>query len=235
MKERPAEDLLKTYARQVIASSERATAATRQLLTSRRKQIRQYDHVSLNEIVRDTEDVMRRLLGNAVRLEIVLADAEPVVWGDRSSLQRVMTSLTAHAKKTMGDGGTLTVTVKTFSGTNRLYREEQWSGRCAGVSFTYAGSGAAVGGNGNGGPLTGVSTGEGCFSVACAIVKQHHGSINVSDFGENGTVLSIYLPVVVGQDGQGTMLPSPAIVSDEHASPGEGSWPSTMGGSAYSR
>ncbi len=105
------------YADQIRAASERAASLTQQLLAFSRKQVLQPTVVDLNAVVSGLEPMLRRLIGEDVRLGIRLAPHAVPVLVDKGQMEQVVVNLVANARDAMPDGGTLLVE------THRLERE----------------------------------------------------------------------------------------------------------------
>ena len=87
----------------------RATALTRQLLTIGRQQQGERRPVDLGALVRDAERLLRRLVGERVRVEARLAGRPLVVEADVGQLEQVLINLAVNARDAMPAGGTLTI------------------------------------------------------------------------------------------------------------------------------
>jgi hypothetical protein len=95
--------------RNILLSAEKAAALTRQLLIFARRDQFQPSVLDLNEVVADLEPLLRRTLGEDVRLEFSLKRGLWPVRADRSRLEQVMVNLSVNARDAMPDGGGLTV------------------------------------------------------------------------------------------------------------------------------
>ena len=67
-------DLLKHYVDQILFSSERASMLTRSLLAFSRKQIIYPMPANLNEIIKNTEKLLLRFIGEDIELKTILTD-----------------------------------------------------------------------------------------------------------------------------------------------------------------
>jgi PAS domain S-box-containing protein len=87
----------------------RAAALTRQLLAFSRKQALLPRTIDLNEIVRGIEPMLRRLIGEDIRIELRTAAALRAVKADASQLEQVVMNLAVNARDAMSQGGTITI------------------------------------------------------------------------------------------------------------------------------
>jgi PAS domain S-box-containing protein len=90
-------------------ASERAAALVRQLLAFSRKQVLQPKTLHLNAIVSGLEQLLRRLLGEDIRMTVKLSADLGAVKADPSQLEQVLMNLVANARDAMPLGGRLIV------------------------------------------------------------------------------------------------------------------------------
>jgi PAS domain S-box-containing protein len=94
---------------QIQGAVDRATTLTRQLLAFARAEVVQARALDLNRVVTDIEQLLRRTLGDDVRLATRYA-AEPVpVYIDPGQLEQVLVNLAVNARDAMPGGGELTI------------------------------------------------------------------------------------------------------------------------------
>jgi PAS domain S-box-containing protein len=105
----PADSRERADAEEISRAAERAASLVRQLLTFSRKQILRPARLDVNEVIRETETMLRRLIGEDVRLVTQLADALPPVSADQAHLEQTIVNLAVNARDAMPDGGTLTI------------------------------------------------------------------------------------------------------------------------------
>ena len=103
------DDPLQNELREIRRAVERAAGLTRQLLAFSRKQILRPRVLDLNELVRDTSTMLRRLIGEDVELVTTLADNLPPVMADAGQLEQVLVNLAVNARDAMPDGGVLMI------------------------------------------------------------------------------------------------------------------------------
>lgn len=95
----------------ILDSVRRANDLTRQLLTFSRREDPVRTLIEPADIFRDTEILMRNVIGGTVILETSIASSSPAVVADPVQLSQVVLNLAVNARDSMPDGGTLTFTV----------------------------------------------------------------------------------------------------------------------------
>jgi two-component system cell cycle sensor histidine kinase/response regulator CckA len=103
------------YVEDLRRSAQRAGELSHQLLAFSRQQRLEPRPVSLDAIVRDTERMLIRIIGEDVQL-IVLASAPAArVHADPGQISQVLLNLAANARDAMPHGGTLTIETRTIT------------------------------------------------------------------------------------------------------------------------
>ena len=95
--------------REIRKAGRRAAALTRQLLAFSRKQLIQPEILNLNDILKDTENMLRRTIGEDIELLRVF---EPELWNvkmDPGQIEQILLNLVVNARDAMPTGGKLTV------------------------------------------------------------------------------------------------------------------------------
>lgn len=95
--------------KEIKDAGRRAAALTRQLLAFSRKQIFQSKVTDLNEIVRNADKMIRRLLGEDVEFVTLLGEKLSPVKVDASQMDQVIMNLVVNARDAMPQGGKLVV------------------------------------------------------------------------------------------------------------------------------
>jgi two-component system cell cycle sensor histidine kinase/response regulator CckA len=100
---------LRADAIEIQKAAGRAAALTRQLLTFSRKQVLLPRSLDLNEIVHGMEPMLRRLIGEDIRIELRVAQQLGAVKADSGQLEQVVMNLAVNARDAMPHGGTITI------------------------------------------------------------------------------------------------------------------------------
>jgi PAS domain S-box-containing protein len=95
----------------ILHSVRRANDLTRQLLTFSRREEPATAVIEPADIFRDTEVLIRTIIGGSVNLETRIKEGAPPVVADPVQLGQVMLNLAVNARDAMPDGGKLTFTV----------------------------------------------------------------------------------------------------------------------------
>jgi two-component system, cell cycle sensor histidine kinase and response regulator CckA len=182
---------------EIRSGGARAVALTRQLLAFSRQQVLDNEVLDLNAVVRKTEKLLERVIGEDVRLEYV-CEAEPViVSADRTQLEQVIVNLVVNASDAMLGGGRVRIEVDHVD-VDPDHAADLAPGSYARLAITDTGNGMdaetaaqifepfyTTKANGTG---LGLATVHG-------IVAQSDGTILVDTEPGRGTTFNIYLPL----------------------------------------
>ena len=190
-------------ANQITLAAERAAGLTRQLLTFSRRQLIQPKRLDMNKIVGNMTDMLGRILGEDVALQLNYSTAPATVEADAGMMEQVLLNLSVNARDAMPRGGQLFVRISVVEvNDEHLQRHpEARTGQFVCVSNTDTGSGIP--------PENlsrifepffttkevGKGTGLGLATVY-GIVKQHQGWVEVESTVGKGTTFRIYIPHV---------------------------------------
>jgi hypothetical protein len=97
-------------AESVRRATDRAAALTQQLLSFSRRHTAVTNRVDLNRLITGMEDMLRRLLGPQITINLALQPDLAVITADESQVSQVIMNLAVNARDAMPKGGTLTVT-----------------------------------------------------------------------------------------------------------------------------
>jgi two-component system cell cycle sensor histidine kinase/response regulator CckA len=111
---------------EITTAAERAAGLTRQLLAFSRQQVMQPRVMSINAAISDLENMLRRLIGEDVELQISLDPRIAMINADPGQLEQVLMNLVVNARHAMPAGGQLSISTsnselstETASGTLR--------------------------------------------------------------------------------------------------------------------
>ncbi len=187
--------------KQIERAAKRAADLTRQLLAFSRKQRIEPQVIDINQLVTAMESMLRRLMGEDVTLDRVLAPDLKTVSADPSQIEQVIMNLAVNARDAMPQGGRMTFrTVNiTLQAIDTLGIPESHPGTFVCLSVSDTGTGI---------PqdmlprifepffttkVQGKGTGLG-LAVIYGIVKQNGGWINVDSQEGQGSTFKVFLP-----------------------------------------
>ncbi|MEM9555575.1 MAG: PAS domain S-box protein [Acidobacteriota bacterium] len=195
-------------ARQIVRAAERGASLTAQLLTFSRRQIVERRTLDLNDIVRDMDQLLARLVPARVALRIELDREALLIAADSGQMAQVVMNLVVNACDAMPDGGRLEIT------TGRVAEPPAaWSGDSIDGAETTGGwvrLGVRDSGSGMSeevrtrifepffttkGPDAGTGLG---LATVYGIVSQSGGVIDVESRPNHGSLFSVWLPHVEG-------------------------------------
>jgi two-component system cell cycle sensor histidine kinase/response regulator CckA len=199
----PEEGALRRYALGIQAAAERAAETTGQLLAFCRRQTMKFSELDINEIVEESANMVRRLIGEDIQLVLKLEPDLPGVMADAAQLNQVLVNLAVNARDAMPHGGRIL-----FGASKRLAVPE----RARRAGDLEAGPQVSISVHDTGSGISaevlphifdpffttkpqGIGTGLGLATVY-GIVKQSKGQILVNSEPGRGTTFEIVLPAV---------------------------------------
>ncbi len=188
---------------EIHRAGQRAASLTGQLLAFSRKQVVAPVVVDLNDIVREAEKMLSRLIGEDVELRSTLDPRIGPVRVDPGQIHQVIVNLAVNARDAMPEGGRLAIETRTAEvdvhSTDR--RPDNWAGRYVVLAVTDTGPGMDEDAKARifepFFTTKGVGKGTGLgLAVVHGVIEQSGGHITVESAPGQGTCFRIYLPEV---------------------------------------
>jgi two-component system cell cycle sensor histidine kinase/response regulator CckA len=170
-------------------ATNRAAALTQQLLDVARRPDLRVEELSLATVVEESADLIRRLVGGDVTLEIRADPGARRIRADRGQIVQVLLNLTANARDTMPAGGRISLEVANVDVGKRDRSERPSMAPGAYAVLRVADTGAGMDHE----ALERVRAGTG-LSVVVGIIKECGGSLWCESEPGQGSVFSVYLP-----------------------------------------
>jgi two-component system cell cycle sensor histidine kinase/response regulator CckA len=190
---------------EIQKAADRAANLIRQLLAFSRRQTLKPQVISLNNILLETDKMLRRLIGEHIELVTLAAPNLHSIRVDPGQLEQVLVNLAINARDAMAAGGKLTLETVNFTADDGYARENPGMAPGEYVRLVVADTGIGM----NEEVKThlfepffttkekGKGTGLG-LATCYGIIKQSGGYIQVSSEPGQGTTFRIYFPKVEG-------------------------------------
>jgi PAS domain S-box-containing protein len=189
---------------EIEQAARRAAALTNQLLAFSRRQRLERQVIDLNATMSELLNMLRRIIGEDVEVELELAPNSPAVFADPAQIQQVVMNLAVNARDAMPSGGQLRIATRSVQLDVAESQTYPWlqAGPYAEIVVSDNGSGMDE--------ATqqrifepffttkeqGKGTGLG-LAVVDGIIKQHDGFIKLASQVGQGTTFTIVLPAAV--------------------------------------
>ncbi len=187
---------------QIQSSAVRAAELTRGLLAFSRKQIMEPKKLEIQDVVREMDKMLGRLVREDIVLRTELAEARLVVNADAGQIGQVLINLVTNAVYAMPEGGVLSINVhRGVIDSGFIERHgfgEPGEYACISVSDTGTGMDEETRRRIFEPFFTTKEPGKGTglgLSIVYGIVKQHDGFITVGSEPGAGTTFHVYLPL----------------------------------------
>jgi two-component system, cell cycle sensor histidine kinase and response regulator CckA len=199
----PREDPLHAYVQEIEKAVDRSTSLTRQLLAFGRRHVLRPRVLDLDELIREMERMLRRVIGDDVEFRSMLAAGDTRIQADPGQMEQILMNLVVNARDAIRRGGRILVSTARCE-----LRDAEFSGEPGPVTGSFVRLSVEDTGCGMSREtcsrvfepfFTTKAEGEGTglgLSTVYGIVKQSGGYITVASelgFGSNFTV---YLPCV---------------------------------------
>jgi len=186
---------------EIRAAAERSAALTSQLLAFSRKQILSPCVLDIEEIIRDMEEPLQRMLGEDVAISTVFCDENTHVFVDRAQVEQALINLAVNSRDAMPGGGQLTIETGVVCFDREYVRRHIGAREGPHVMLAISDTGAGMDDETQRQIFEpffttkekGKGTGLG-LSMVYGFVKQSGGTIYVYSEVGRGTTFKIYLP-----------------------------------------
>jgi len=186
---------------QISRAAERAATLIRQLLMFSRKQVMQFRHLEINDIMRNAIKMLERVVGEHVQIDFRPQISMPAIHADSSMLEQIAMNLAVNARDAMPNGGKILISTshETVHRTPTPMDPECRDGEFICLTFRDDGTGMDTQIlNRIFEPFfttkpAGKGTGLG-LSTVFGIVRQHHGWLEVESKPDHGTTFRCYFP-----------------------------------------
>lgn len=178
----------------------KAASLTHRLLAFSRRQTLEPKPTSVNRLVADMEELIRRTVGPAIDIEVVSASGLWTTLVDRNQLENALLNLCLNARDAMPEGGRLTIETANRWLNERTARElDVLPGQYVSLSVVDTGIGMApdVAAHAFDPFYTTKPLGQGTglgLSMIYGFARQSGGQIRISSEVDRGTTMCLYLP-----------------------------------------
>jgi CheY-like chemotaxis protein len=218
----PETDPNRAEIQEVVHAVDRAAELTKQLLTFSRRQTVTRDALALDQLVMGTEQMMRSVVGEDVKVVTAIAPDLLPVRADRGQIEQVLLNLVINARDAMPNGGTLRIALSNIAAgavPHNVERSAAVTGPCACLSVSDTGHGmdretaARIFEPFFTTKEPGRGTGLG-LAIVYEIIQDAGGIVEVDTEIGRGTTFRVFLPQIAA----GTPAPeAPAAVSGRAA------------------
>jgi PAS domain S-box-containing protein len=192
----------------VIAAAERGAALTQRLLAFARRQTLQPQVTDIGRLVGEMTALLRRALGETIRMEVSREDGLWPCLIDPSQLESAILNLAVNARDAMPQGGRLTIATRntTVDAADAAAQSEASAGEFIQVAVTDTGTGMTpeVAARAFEPFFTTKDVGQGSglgLSMVYGFVRQSGGHVRLVSTPDRGTSVLLYLPRAQTQPG----------------------------------
>jgi signal transduction histidine kinase/ActR/RegA family two-component response regulator len=190
--------------RDIRSAAHRAADLTRKLLAFGRQQVMMPVVLDVNEAVQSAGTLLKRIIGEGVRLHVSTHATHPNIKVDRTQLEQIIVNLAVNARDAMPEGGDLTIETSNMDVDSELVDAHQGLKRGRYVLIAVSDTGVGMGAETQKRMFEpffttkGMDKGTGLgLSTVYGIVKQSEGEIWVYSEPGHGTSFKILFPLTL--------------------------------------
>jgi two-component system, cell cycle sensor histidine kinase and response regulator CckA len=193
------ENPMRKYVDLIVESAEKAASLTQGLLSFSRKRPINLKNIKLNDVIRNTEKLLKTLLTEDIIINVNLTEENTTLLGDPSQIDQILFNLGTNSRDAMPKGGTITIETRVVN-LDKIIVGYEKPGRYVLLSFSDTGIGMDLKTREHiFDPFfttkeVGKGTGLG-LSTVYGIIKQHNGYITVYSEPKVGTSFHVYFPL----------------------------------------
>ncbi len=209
----PAESPLRRPAEQANVAAERGRSLVARLMALGERRD-QPTRLSLNEVIESVRDMLTRLLGEPISLEISYGERLGAIWADRNQMEQMLVNLAVNARDAMPEGGLLRIATANFTVDEAAACRYPGMRPGAYVRLAVSDTGRGMDEETRAHVFEpffttkppGQGTGLGLSTVS-EIVRQSRGQLILESALGRGTQVQVFLPRV---EGEAEMAPAPS-------------------------
>ncbi|MBF8275097.1 MAG: hypothetical protein HW390_170 [Candidatus Brocadiaceae bacterium] len=191
------------YAQRIIHATQMAGNLSKDLLAFSRKKPVHLQAVNVNTIIKNTEDMLPKLMRENSKCKMTFTEKDCFVMADSDQITHVLINLATNARDAMPNGGELKISTEVVDMDDAFVKAHGFGTTGKYVLTSFSDTGVGMDENTRlrifepffTTKEVGKGTGLGLATVY-GIIKQHHGHIDVESKKGIGTTFRIYLPAV---------------------------------------
>jgi two-component system, cell cycle sensor histidine kinase and response regulator CckA len=197
---------------QIKAAAQKASGLTRQLLAFTHKQPASFQRLDLNEVVRSTLQLLKRIVGKDITIGVHAGKGTLRIEGDRTQVEQILMNLAANARDAMPNGGQITINTGLVQPGGPQAPRRAEAGQSRSIKLTFQDTGCGMDQETQlhifepffTTKPPGSGTGLG-LSTVYSIVQQNGGTVSVESEPGKGSTFTFCFPAAAGR----TLVRSP--------------------------
>ncbi|MBN2103676.1 response regulator [bacterium] len=206
LKETASESTLHHDLQEIKVAASRAADLTRQLLLFSREQPAKFAAVDINRTIFELRKILKSLIGEDIQLKLDLENLSRFVSGDKGSLEQMIINLVVNGRDAMLHGGQISIQTRTVSLDSKTCRRYPCGKPGHYLLLRVSDNGLGMSSQirekifepffTTKSPGTGTGLG---LSVVDQIIRKHKGWAHIDSVPGQGTVFSVFLPIITSR------------------------------------